>query len=96
MSYLPPQLSGVTSVFETVKHDGRTHMLTGILPSRQHPSHVHGASNNPSFSVRNWVVKTRLAKAQAIIRGYFARKWYRAWRAQVRFFEWMGPFVGEF
>ncbi|CAM9101386.1 unnamed protein product [Hapterophycus canaliculatus] len=33
---------------------------------------------------RNWVIKTRLAKAQAIIRGYFARKWYRAWRAQVR------------
>lgn len=32
---------------------------------------------------RNWIIKTRLANAQAVIRGYFSRKWYRQWRAQV-------------
>eukprot|EP00903_Cladosiphon_okamuranus_P017882 g16455.t1 len=49
-------------------------------------AHMRGrlARGRASTVRRNWVVKTRLARAQAIIRGYFARKWYRAWRAQVR------------
>ncbi|CAM9318828.1 unnamed protein product [Ectocarpus sp. 8 AP-2014] len=42
------------------------------------------ARGRSSIVRRNWIIKTRLAIAQAIIRGYFVRKWYRAWRAQVR------------
>ncbi|CAM9288359.1 unnamed protein product [Ectocarpus sp. 13 AM-2016] len=40
------------------------------------------ARGRSSIVRRNWIIKTRLAIAQAIIRGYFVRKWYRAWRAQ--------------
>ncbi|CAM9152255.1 unnamed protein product, partial [Laminaria digitata] len=49
-------------------------------------AHMRGrlARGRTTIVRRNWIVKTRLSRAQAIIRGYFARKWYRAWRAQVR------------
>eukprot|EP00752_Nemacystus_decipiens_P012503 g11074.t1 len=47
-------------------------------------AHMRGrlARGRASIVRRNWIVKTRLARTQAIIRGYFARKWYRNWRAQ--------------
>ncbi|CAM9339293.1 unnamed protein product [Scytosiphon promiscuus] len=55
-------------------------MIAAILVQ----AHMRGrlARGRANIVRRNWVIKTRLAKTQAIIRGYFARKWYRAWRAQ--------------